>query len=39
MQVKMIDLGMAGVYNPDYLITGCMGSPGFMAPEVVHGGE
>lgn len=37
LQVKLIDLGMAGLYRPAKLLFGCMGSPGFIAPEVVLG--
>lgn len=36
---QLIDLGMAAVYDPMYPTSGCMGSPGFMAPEVVRGEE
>ncbi|KAI8466231.1 MAG: hypothetical protein J3K34DRAFT_524685 [Monoraphidium minutum] len=36
-KVKLIDLGMAGVYRPRAPQRGCMGSPGFIAPEVVRG--
>lgn len=28
---------MAAVYDPHHPTTGCLGSPGFMAPEVVRG--
>lgn len=38
-QVKLIDLGMAGVYNESVKEKGVFGSPGFMAPEVIRGGE
>ncbi|GFH12588.1 protein kinase domain-containing protein [Haematococcus lacustris] len=39
-KVKLIDLGMAGVLGTKAsgMLHGCMGSPGFMAPEVVRGG-
>lgn len=37
MQVKLIDLGMAGLYRPNKPVHGCMGSPGFIAPEVILG--
>jgi serine/threonine protein kinase len=37
VQVKLIDLGMAGVYQPSKPQRGCMGSPGFIAPEVIRG--
>ena len=37
VQVKLIDLGMAGVYRPRAPQRGVMGSPGFIAPEVVRG--
>jgi serine/threonine protein kinase len=37
LQVKLIDLGMAGLYRPARPLYGCMGSPGFIAPEVVLG--
>lgn len=36
-QVKLIDLGMAGLYRPKQPMQGCMGSPGFIAPEVILG--
>lgn len=36
IKVKVIDLGMAGVYYPRRRTRGCMGSPGFIAPEVVR---
>jgi hypothetical protein len=36
-QVKLVDLGMAGVYRAWAKERGCMGSPGFMAPEVIRG--
>lgn len=36
-QVKLIDLGMAGLYRPNKPRQGCMGSPGFIAPEVILG--
>lgn len=36
-QVKLIDLGMAGLYRPTKPMQGCMGSPGFIAPEVILG--
>jgi serine/threonine protein kinase len=36
-RVKLIDLGMAGVHRPRAPQRGCMGSPGFIAPEVVRG--
>ena len=39
-QVKLIDLGMVGVYRPGAeSMHGCMGSPGFIAPEVIRGGQ
>jgi serine/threonine protein kinase len=38
-QVKLIDLGMAGLFRPTRPAVGCMGSPGFIAPEVVLGGQ
>ncbi|KAL6760960.1 hypothetical protein V8C86DRAFT_1826029 [Haematococcus lacustris] len=40
-KVKLIDLGMAGVLGTKAsgMLHGCMGSPGFMAPEVVRGGR
>ncbi|KAJ9517890.1 hypothetical protein QJQ45_004180 [Haematococcus lacustris] len=40
VKVKLIDLGMAGVLGTKAsgMLHGCMGSPGFMAPEVVRGG-
>lgn len=37
--MKLIDLGMAGLYRPDRPMQGCMGSPGFIAPEVILGGH
>lgn len=37
LQVKVIDLGMAGLFRPARPLYGCMGSPGFIAPEVVLG--
>jgi serine/threonine protein kinase len=37
LQVKLIDLGMAGLYRPKQPMHGCMGSPGFIAPEVILG--
>lgn len=37
VQVKLIDLGMAGLYRPKRPVKGCMGSPGFIAPEVILG--
>ncbi|KAF6255693.1 kinase-like domain-containing protein [Scenedesmus sp. NREL 46B-D3] len=37
VKVKVIDLGMAGLYRPARPLYGCMGSPGFIAPEVVLG--
>ena len=37
LQVKLIDLGMAGLYRPKRPMHGCMGSPGFIAPEVILG--
>lgn len=36
-QVKLIDLGMAGLYRPNKPVHGCMGSPGFIAPEIILG--
>jgi serine/threonine protein kinase len=42
-QVKLIDLGMAivdsGGKECESHLHGCLGSPGFIAPEVVRGGE
>uniref|UniRef100_A0A383VPQ0 Protein kinase domain-containing protein n=1 Tax=Tetradesmus obliquus TaxID=3088 RepID=A0A383VPQ0_TETOB len=37
VKVKVIDLGMAGLFRPARPLYGCMGSPGFIAPEVVLG--
>lgn len=37
LQIKLIDLGMAGLYRPNKPMHGCMGSPGFIAPEVILG--
>ncbi|KAF8057749.1 hypothetical protein HT031_005933 [Scenedesmus sp. PABB004] len=37
LQVKLIDLGMSGLFRPGRPLTGCMGSPGFISPEVVLG--
>ncbi|KAK9831839.1 hypothetical protein WJX81_000472 [Elliptochloris bilobata] len=34
-QVKIIDLGMAAMYNPEKPVHGALGSPGFVAPEIV----
>ncbi len=40
LRVKLIDLGMAAVVAPGAAPPrGCLGSPGFIAPEVVRGGE
>jgi serine/threonine protein kinase len=39
LQVRLIDLGMAGVYRPEEPQRGCLGSPGFISPEVVRGGK
>jgi serine/threonine protein kinase len=36
-QVKLIDLGMAGLHRANKPVHGCMGSPGCIAPEVVLG--
>ncbi|CAL8466722.1 g6258 [Coccomyxa elongata] len=33
--VKFIDLGMATLYNKDEPIQGALGSPGFVAPEII----
>jgi serine/threonine protein kinase len=37
MQVKLIDFGMAGVLRSGRCLRGCLGSPGFIAPEVIRG--
>eukprot|EP00775_Hariotina_reticulata_P011223 gene11221-11372_t len=37
VKVKLIDLGMAGLYRPARPLHGCMGSPGFIAPEAILG--
>ncbi|PSC73234.1 calcium calmodulin-dependent kinase type IV-like isoform A [Micractinium conductrix] len=35
--VKLVDLGMACLYDPAKQITGPLGSPGFVAPEIIAG--
>lgn len=37
LRVKLIDLGMAAVYDPARPTYGCLGSPGFIDPTVVNG--
>ncbi|KAG2496245.1 hypothetical protein HYH03_005843 [Edaphochlamys debaryana] len=34
LRVKIIDLGMAGLYDPAKEVRGCVGTPGFVAPEL-----
>ncbi|GIM05005.1 hypothetical protein Vretimale_9477 [Volvox reticuliferus] len=34
LRIKVIDLGMATLYNPQKEVLGCVGTPGFVAPEV-----
>ncbi|GAB4817123.1 hypothetical protein N2152v2_004169 [Parachlorella kessleri] len=36
--VKIVDLGMAAYYDPTNLVRGPMGSPGFVAPEIIKSG-
>lgn len=36
--LKIIDLGLATVYSPSTLRNGVLGSPGYVAPEVIEGG-
>jgi hypothetical protein len=31
-RLKLIDLGMAAVYDPKKEIRGCIGTPGFVSP-------
>ncbi|GLC43239.1 hypothetical protein PLESTB_001495300 [Pleodorina starrii] len=33
LRVKVIDLGMAMIYDPKKEVLGCVGTPGFVAPE------
>ncbi|KAL4857802.1 Calcium/calmodulin-dependent protein kinase type IV [Chlorella vulgaris] len=35
--VKLVDLGMACLRDPANPVTGPLGSPGFVAPEIIHG--
>ncbi|KAL4448604.1 hypothetical protein ABPG75_005823 [Micractinium tetrahymenae] len=35
--VKLVDLGMACLYDPAKPVTGPLGSPGFVAPEIIAG--
>lgn len=35
--VKLLDLGLAMRYNPNTKSSGCLGSAGFIAPEVIKG--
>ncbi len=37
--VKLVDLGMALRYNPNIEERGVLGSAGFVAPEIIKGGE
>ncbi|GIL50880.1 hypothetical protein Vafri_6841 [Volvox africanus] len=37
LRIKVIDLGMAALYDPQKELLGCVGTPGFVAPEVWNG--
>ncbi|KAK9824560.1 hypothetical protein WJX72_011313 [[Myrmecia] bisecta] len=37
--VKIIDLGMAAIYNHEEPIYGALGSPGFIAPDIIQDGQ
>ncbi|GIL50852.1 hypothetical protein Vafri_6844 [Volvox africanus] len=36
LRIKVIDLGMAALYDPQKPIRGCIGTPGFVSPELWH---
>ncbi|KAG2496221.1 hypothetical protein HYH03_005819 [Edaphochlamys debaryana] len=36
LRIKIIDLGMAAHFSAETPITGCVGTPGFVSPEVWH---
>ncbi|KAG2448581.1 hypothetical protein HYH02_006472 [Chlamydomonas schloesseri] len=34
LRVKVIDMGMSALYDPDKEVRGCIGTPGFVSPEI-----